>query len=878
MPVRVTPYCRQVSTLTEPTEAVWTPELSVDWKVGNRHTWEITSDPGHPAIGLSFKELTATLREADLLPLAWDERHADAYALAAHAFLSFEVGGRASRRGAWGGRMRGLAGVMMAERRGLTVPFPRFAALYTEFRGDYRWGWGDGGGGLKRLYRRCQQDPTLLGTDPHRRRPLLPDSPNDYSALDTAWRIQRSSGGDAHTFLPLLPYDVVGCFAPSRRRVMVRIPAALPGDDAQQRPLDVPSLWELIAVAFVLGPGELFSRAERFIDQESMRVIRPRRDHAFEAHEPLNSPNTLEALRGNLNGSLKTMGDIGRRIPALRSQWEHVTLIGPLDREIRRRGRSTNRTAVPLSAFRRANLANTAQLQSSRKTSRDGGSAFAEKEKKRYTSVLRRLLWQQLYGSLAARPTELVPTLRVKHFDPAHRFDLGDETAIWPALLYEPAKAVPIPPHWRPLHTQTVELLQEWIEWMELGPRDWLFPRGHRLTPWLAGEVGSSFSDDTVIPLPGQDHGYSLGRLRHMGESLGFNVGTLLLEANPAYDERVSAQVFADANLGHVMSNIDKLGYKDLEARREFFAFRVAIGDPEKGVPGTLDFLFGDAGARKGWDLAEIRANLRELDAATGRAQRAEAALGAAERALKHAERRLDATFERRRGKNAHDDDGRASDEALREAEHRQRRARDAREDATREADRAGRDVERARARLDSVKAGGRTFPLDDREAQQHEITDGGVALDLETWEQALHQAEAIRGTASAALSSPAGGPAIVTRIRNHINLQELAGVCNISDRTVRNWCRSGELKGGGVSEAPFPVEGPESPLVTVTSRLRCIAVERLPREFMDRLSPSQLELIEQILMVEMGTTRWGGPTIDQGRVDAAERLAHSFG
>jgi hypothetical protein len=877
--VRVASYCRQVRTLVEPSTVVWAPELNVDWKVGNRHTWAITADPGHPAIGLGFAGLTAALREAELLPADWGEHLAAQYALAAHAFLSFEVGSRGGLRGAWSARMRSLAGVLMTQRAGLAVPFPRFAELYTEFRGDTRWGWGDGSGGMRRLYERCIAVPDLLPVDPARRRRLQPESPNDYSALDKAWQIERSSGGHAGSYLPLLPYDVVGCFAPSRREVMVRVPAGSPDEEDQQQRLAVPSLWELLAVAFVLGPAEVFSRAERFVDQESMRQARPRRDHNTE--DPLMSPRTLEALRGNLNGSLKAMRKIATRIPELSGQWEFVSMLGPLDRETRRRGRTTTRTAVPLSIFRRARQRHVALLESSRKTSRDGGSTYAVKEKKRYTTVLRRLLWLDLYAQTAARPTELAPTLRVKHFDPSHRFDLGDEMVIRPAILYESSKAVPIAPHWRTIHEHTAALIAEWIEWMELGPSDWLFPRESRRTPWAANEVGRAFTNQQVIPLFGAEHGYQISRLRHMGESLGYNVGALWLDANPSYMDRVSTQVFADAFLGHVMST-DRLGYKDLEERREIFAFHAAVGDPRKGVPGVLDFLIGDVGARKGWDLAEIRARLRALDAATGRAQRAEAALGAAQRAVQRTQRQLDAAFGRRDGP-ANLAAGRAvpserSWDQLLEVEHHHRRARDEREDATREVEHAQREVEKAHAALDHLRTAGPCLPLDDREPSQHEITDGGVALDLESWEQALERAEVLRGTASAALSLHATGSTVVTRVRAHLNLQELAGVCNTSDRTVRNWCRSGPLKQGGISAAPFPTEGPNNPLVTVTSRLRCIAVERLPRAFMDRLSPSQLELIEQILMVDMGSTRWGGPSIDPARIAAVERLAHSFG
>jgi hypothetical protein len=839
----------------------WEPELSADWTVGNRQHWTIADHLGHPALGLTPAALTRTVDEAGMLPKVWSEQFAEALALAAHAFLSFEVGARGGMRGAWSARMRGLAGVVMTQRAGLATPFPAFAEAYAEFRGDSRWGWGDGEGGLRRLYERgLSRGRGFAQVDPHAGKPFKLSHSRDHRALDSAWRLAKTAGGEAESFIPLLPCDVVGCFAPARRLVML--------DDGagHQRPVPVPSVWEIVAVAFALGPSGLLARAERFLALEAQRPARRRRDHKSDEDEPL-ATTTLEGIRGNFNGSIAAMADIARRLPELRESWSFPGKLGPLDRELRRRGRTTTRTAVPLSAFRRARAEHVELLERSRTTSRDGGSRDGKKETKRYTTVLRRLIWLDLHAQTAARAAEIAPSLLVKHFEAAHRFDLEGEIVIAPAILLTPAKEVPIAPHWRPIHPSTAELLAEWIQWMELGPRDWLFPHEDRLVAWSARQAGTTFTNQNIIPQPGLDHGYQLVRLRHLGEALGYTVGAGWLTANAAYVDRVSAQVFADALLAHVMSQ-DRLGYKDLEDNRELWAYRVAVGDPRNDVPGVLDYLYGDAGARKGWNVDEVRAALRALDAATARQTEADAALGTAERAATRTALRVDGMFARGRPRpgtvtdtaDAH----RAWDDQLRHAQHESVSARDRLDDARRRRDEIKHDVEHARSHLAAIKKAGRTFSLPDAEPLQHELDGEETALDHETWEQVLTRAETVRGAALLALA-PAGEP-VLQRLRHHLNLQELAGLCDVADRTVRNWAAAPD-------RSPLATDGKASPLIVISQRNRFVAVDRLSEAFLQRLTPSQHELMDQMLLVPMGSTRWSGPSIDNARIEDAEAL-----
>ena len=60
--------------------------------------------------------------------------------------------------------------------------------------------------------------------------------------------------------------------------------------------------------------------------------------------------------------------------------------------------------------------------------------------------------------------------------------------------------------------------------------------------------------------------------------------------------------------------------------------------------------------------------------------------------------------------------------------------------------------------------------------------------------------------------------------------------------------------------------------MVTLSRNARVIAVDKLPKSFFDRLVAEQHELIEQLLMVPMGSSRWGGSAYDLARVEAADQ------
>jgi hypothetical protein len=80
-------------------------------------------------------------------------------------------------------------------------------------------------------------------------------------------------------------------------------------------------------------------------------------------------------------------------------------------------------------------------------------------------------------------------------------------------------------------------------------------------------------------------------------------------------------------------------------------------------------------------------------------------------------------------------------------------------------------------------------------------------------------------------------------------------------------WCDP-----ANAAASPLAAGGVLDCVVKVSERLRCITVDRLPAGFMNRLLPEQHELIAQLLLVPMGSSRWKGPVIPRKRIEAAKR------
>lgn len=845
MRFRYATYVQPMSPVVADTKTYenWVPVLQDQWFVGDRQSWEIPEDLQHPALGLTYEQLTATLDGAEILPAAWDRTGSQELALAAQSVLSRQIGGRNGLRHGWGNLMRSFVSAVMSARAGQPVVFADFAAAFPAFLEDRRWGWGSGPSGFERLYRLAAARGGIPHAGPASGELILPDSPIDFRALDRAWTWTRSAGGTHQSYLPLLPIEVISCFAPTRRPLAV---------DGVEDPVLTPALIEIVAAALVLGAADMTARGDRLLDLEVLRPAAKRRNRREGSGKGLSAAalsNTRSAA-GSMNSAMQRAA---LAVPQLQQRWVHLDPLQPLDKEVRGRVNITDRTAVPLTVARHARAQLVAKVDRLRPKAAAQVRQGSDRRNLGYTRALRYLIVLDLAGQMGLRPNEGPCMLKVAHFDVQHVFSLPEGQVTCPAMLFTSSKAIPIAPYWRPIHPETAALISKWTEWMGLQATDWLFPADDPSKPWPIRQVSAGFVGSKVIPLPDGSGGYELGRLRHMVEALAYGVGSDYIAAHTQYSHKVSPQVFSDAMCGHVMSQ-DKLGYKDLEHNRELWAFRAAMGDPVRGVPGVIDMIMGEAGARRGWDIAAIRSALRAQQSAQTRLNDARAEHHAAERQLGRFAARLQGVLARHAPTPSATTDiaqvlamRDAYDHELRQAMHDKEAAHDAR-DRTRErvAD-AERDLDRSATQLKALSAAGTTLLLPD------DLSNESQALERESWEEALERADGVRASAAAQITDPAD--TVVTRTRAHLNLQEFAGVADVTDRAVR----------GRYDE-------PADELVTITARLRCIAVDRLPASVTDRMTQAQHELMNQMLMVEMGSTRWGGPHIDNARIRAAEQ------
>ena len=830
--------------------------------VPSKHPWLIVDDLYDPATGLSPHELTDSLEPLGLPP-GWGDESAAAYALAAHAHLSFEVGARATMRANFARRVENLVGAVLTEIPGLPVPFRDFAGPYHVHRYDASWGWGNGPNGLKRLFQLSEERGGL--------RPVadclglsgwsLKDA-RDYQALDTAWTHAEFAGVGTPSIttgaiVPLLPVEVVSCFAPARRRVVV------PGVD---EPVEAPSLFELMAVAVFLGPANLRLRMERFLSLQTTREIRKRRDRNSRAVGV--SGTTLSLMLGSFNGFLKYAGEtLAPGIPELTDQWKAPGRLA-LKRGLTRNTmtRTTIRTAVPLAELRRSRLEQYRSVVRTRKKSKRRASTKSARGRLAFSTALRRLLWIDLLAQVGCRPNEML-AWREKDYDPEHAFLIDGYSYIRPAVYLVPSQkddgGLGIDPYWRPITAETAALLEEWIEWLQLEEDDYLFPRGGSALPWSPDEMSRDFTRAGVILMPGDDQGYAPTRIRHLGHTLGLDVGFRWLQDKPSQRHLISAQVFADAHLTHVMSQ-DHLGYADLNANREKYGFLVTVGDPRTGAPGVVDHLYGETGARRAWDGSKAQDLSRTREAGQRTLAEQKRVFESNEETAIKLRERLSAL---NKSTPSDDDDGRA----WRRFTQHGAQIRDEIEAATARARQAERKIAEAESQIRAADDGfkdlrkdGPSLCLPDDAPLRHELPQGETPLDEETWEDTLQRIEVVRGSVTGSVKADV--PTVSPRVREHTNIQEMAAICGVSDRAVRGW-----IDLDNDVEAPFSIEGPSSAVLRLSARQRVINVNRLPKELVDRLTASQRELMEQILMERMGETRWGGAEIEDEVLEALE-------
>lgn len=382
-----------------------------------------------------------------------------------------------------------------------------------------------------------------------------------------------------------------------------------------------------------------------------------------------------------------------------------------------------------------------------------------------------------------------------------------------------------------------------------------------------------------VLPRPNRATGYPAHTVRHLVERVSYPVGANWLAENPALEDSFCPQIFPDALLGHVPAK-DTLGYKDLAHNRDLWTLRAALGEPGRGVPGVLDLLLGEAGARHGWNVQELQTICMRHRQAKKRLEKAQAELAARQLELNAIEDKPlpiapKLSIEQAEALLESQDAGIAS---LRSELRRLTSlvelllARDlAAEQSHQAMVRLNRQITTIREEIDAAQAArdqikdelkdfrdrGRTLPLLDETPTTDELRDAGQlgahGLDEETWEEVVERADV-------PIESIFAIEKEVARIRHLLNIAEFAAVLGMTPGGLRK-------RLSGRHEPYFDLEGPDSPLVTIPGhpKLRFIDVDKLPRSFRRSLLPEQRMMIDQLLAVPMGSTRWGGRRLPAG-------------
>ena len=850
-------YRRKVSELVDPGV--------LSRGVGQAQDWPISTRLDDPLLGLGFGQLTELWEETGL-PEGWCEEFAAEVAEATHAVISRQIGEMSGERTRWAGTASALAGVCLAERWDegdedadamlRATPFAELLAVQTQFRADPTVGWSTGASGLRRLYEYGERGGQLERLEKGRRIAWQLADERDFQQLDRASAAAiRSQKRRAR-----LPVAACACFAAPRRTCRIT--------DVDET-VELPSVWQLVATVLVWGADEARARTLEFLNEEASREVAPRSDRPSGGRV---AHSSLATTSSEAHSWLLRCYEVAAAYPSLRDRWA----VKPRSVSLRELQETVeqwtaDRTAVQLLDYRRKRRQLIADVESCRR--KDGTLDPARSRRK-----LKRLLLFLLLGETSARIGEIA-RIAPADFFPDYQLD-SYLTAAVAITASKSGRRSAAPKQIKAISAETARYLRELLEicgipltdtesiWMShfaYGPGDdgrYEIERrltGPRLRPSSLSGTLTPLSGGVVAPLlprPGGRGGFGAHSFRHMGEQLSFQVGSTWLQARKEWQTRVTAQVFCDAQLGHQMAQ-DKLGYKDLEANRPLWALRTALGDPAAHVPGLIDLLAGDAGARRGWNIDTIRSALIRLRIASQRVAAATqtlASLGLERRALRdrplpHIPAKLDGLTVKEMQKLA------LVRDVAREGRDRDRDALDDQiEQAHQELTTLQTTHSRIAAELDLIRSNGRNHPLPDELPTRAELqaadTPDQDPLDEETWEQALARAD-IRLELLALEPDP-----VSTRIRHKLNLAEFGAVVGITPSALRKRLR-------GDHEPLFPLDGPDSPLNVIgdptTSKLRFIDIDKLPQEFLRQLLPEQHEMIEQLLAVPMGSTRWGG-------------------
>lgn len=837
------------SKLTE--RETYTPQPSARNFVVGTHPWAICETIDDPRLGLGFDQLSESLAPFGL-PSDWGVALAAEYAAATWLVLSCTVGEMSARRAQWTAVATKLMASALADVPPLPVPFYDFTALWATAPDAV----GTGLGNKESTFRKLAEAGEMRDVHaPLGARAWTVTGRRGGAVLDAAWE-RALVASDGKELLPLLPVPALCCFAPARRLTII--------DGAEAF---VPSLWELLATVLFQGPAVFHRRGMQSLLFTLDSEVKQRGRNS--AGPP--SPSTLTNYARAHNSWLHRIRESAAYLEVL-EPWRFEPRSLKVTASMKTRAQTkAPRTAPTLARYRRARATLVTKVNNARR----GKGVDIPWPQTNLRSQLFRLLLLDLAGQTGARVNEIV-ALTCADVSSAHGFG-GD--LVRPALYLIPSKNYDgnVRPSWRPISPETYELLAEWMRgWGITHPDAPLFPASENrldehMTPANAGSAFSANKDSVtpVIPHPADPNGgYGIHEVRHLIEQLAFGIGAGWLAANAEYQERVDPQVFADAALNHQFREAH--AYKDLEANRELWAMRVALGDETKSAPGLISLLTGQAGARKCWDDGVIRSALSRLSRGTDQLADATRDQAAAQHEVARATRQLDRKPRAKRDIEKLDSsralilvqeqlaDMIARDELrdVREA------ARERRREAERQMSAAEKLIAGAQADLVLIKTRGRTKLIDDLAPLPGEVP-ASELQEVESFEEATERVQATITAVSVGLGLPdANDGESLIRIRIHLNFAEFAALYCVHPRTLRRWqdgTRRGPMSPGALKRVS----------VILGERRQFVRVTRLPESWWDGLSEGQRELVEQLLRVPMGSTQFGGASETEETLNA---------
>ena len=592
--------------------------VTSDRRVGRVDEWASIDDVFDPRLGLGDEQLRSVLEVVGASERFLTPDDFKALRSATLTTASDLLRNMTSLRASLAGVLRGLVGACAVDWMDENVvwpsPYPELNVAWRQVTEDRTVGFGGGEAGFARLHRDlvahgpCPAD-VRLQSDP----PLKLHSPHDWQSFNAFCKLAAKRGGKTWH----LPVRILTKFFASARVV------AVAGVD---EPVELPSLLQLLAIAIAVGPDHLVGSGSEFVGREANREVGKRRDRRKGGKLAAAS---VRNIADDIYTVMLRIHEIARGYGEPLNHWRARPARIDADEAAELVEWTRETCAVPPVDYRRAHQRLIAAVDRHRHP--DGSlDRFA------FLALRDALLWNLL--ATAARIGE-VHNVSVTGYLPSHT--VGPHTS--PAIVLTAVKKRRFVQFIRPITAETAKLLEEWIAYsdahrhpdLNIWVRHVPDEKSSRSNPTprdqaarlrrqsLSRRIAGGADSKPIVPrralrvegLTDVDQaGHGPHAVRHLVDQLAVRVGVALVEARPEAQTRVSPAVYADGFLEHKFRPEDhRLGYSDLQINRDRIAWDALLGDPELCVPGVYNLLFGEAGARHGWDLATIRSAHRAL-------------------------------------------------------------------------------------------------------------------------------------------------------------------------------------------------------------------------------------------------------------------------